>query len=123
MRILIADDDKAWVRVVTRYFSESGHKIFSSDTWSGAQALAGAEVPDVILMDGALPDGEPADFCAAIRAMAPLSRTALLVVSGEELEAGKLGADGFIFKGGSLAELETAINSVLAKVRVGNSGS
>jgi CheY-like chemotaxis protein len=110
--MLIADDDVVWVKVVTRYFTGLKYTVFSSSTWAGARALADQHLPQVILLDGSLEDGTSADFCASIRANPRLNKTALIVVSGDELEAAVCKADSFVLKGGSLGEVEDAIAEV-----------
>lgn len=113
MRILIADDDTIWVRVLARYFGGAGHEVLSGGTWEAARALAARAVPDVILLDSTLPDGEVGAFSRTIRSDARFDRTALLLLSGTEPEGGH-GADRFLLKGVPLAELEAAITSALA---------
>jgi DNA-binding response OmpR family regulator len=113
MKILVVDDDDVWVKVVTRYFTHLKYEVFSSYAWAGALALAEQHVPEVILVDGSLPDGTPSDFCAAIRANAKFKKTALILVSGDDREEQGCKADRFVLKGGSLSEVEAAINETV----------
>jgi len=113
MKILIADDDAAWVRLLARYFGGAGHEVLSGGTWAAVRSLAGRAVPDVILLDSALPDGGAGAFCEALRADGRFDRTALLLLSGAEPE-GAHGADVFVLKCAPLAELEAAMAAALA---------
>lgn len=113
MIMLIADDDDVWVKIATRYFTELKYQVFSAYTWSGALALAERHVPKVILLDGSLPDGSPAGFCAAIRSDPKFNGTALILVSGSERSGEGCKADKFVLKGGYLSEIEAAIKEVL----------
>jgi CheY-like chemotaxis protein len=113
MIILVADDDDVWVKVVTRFFTGLKYRVVSAYTWSGALALADLHTPDVILIDGSLPDGSASGFCATIRSNPKFTRTALIVVSGDDRAGDCCKADKFVLKGGSLSEVETAINEAL----------
>ncbi|HAT73203.1 MAG TPA: hypothetical protein DCS63_10345 [Elusimicrobia bacterium] len=113
MTILVVDDDDVWVKVVTRYFTHLKHEVFSSYTWAGALALAELHTPKVIMIDGSLPDGTSAGFCAAIRAKAKFDKTALILVSGDDRHSEACKADKFVLKGGSLSDVEAAIGEAL----------
>ncbi|OGR66094.1 MAG: hypothetical protein A2X30_09635 [Elusimicrobia bacterium GWB2_63_16] len=113
MRILIVDDDAAWVHMLSCYFVGGGHEVLSGRTWAAARSLADHAVPDVILLDASLPDGEAGPFCEAIRSDVRYGRTALLLLSGTEPEAG-CGADRFVLKGLPMVELEAAIAAARA---------
>lgn len=118
MRILIADDDALWVKIVGKYFSLKNHEVCSANTFAGALALAAEKLPDCILADGELEDGSVEKFCAAVRSAAGLGRTALVCVSGTELSVEACGADAFILKSGALDELESLMAATL-KTRLG----
>lgn len=113
MKILIADDDAAWLHMLTRYFGAAGHEVFSASTWKAARALAESALPDLILLDSSLPDGEAGAFCAALRADRRFGGTALLLLSGDETPAGH-GADGSLLKCEPLSALNAAIAAALA---------
>lgn len=109
MKILIADDDTAWVHLLSSFFGRAGHEVFSAGTFRAALALAGREIPEVMVLDSALPDGEAEWLCRALRADRRFDRTALLLVSGAVPENGCCGADRCLLKGDPLAYLETAV--------------
>lgn len=121
MKILIADDDAPWVRMLSRYFSGGGHEVYSCGTWQAAGALALRAMPDAILLDSCLPDGEAVDFCAFLRADARFDGTALVMVSGAGPEAAR-GADGMLTKCEPLAKLDAAIAAALSARRAAGGG-
>ncbi len=118
MKILIADDDALWVKIVSHYFSLKKHEVRSAGTFAGALALAAGQRPDCILADGELADGGISAFCAAIKTTAGLEKTALVCVSGAEQCPAESGADACVVKGGALSELEAVIGAAL-KARLG----
>jgi len=121
MKILIADDDAPWARVLSRYFSSAGHEVYSCGTWQAAGALALQAVPDAILLDSWLPDGAAVDFCRVLRADARFDRTALVMVSGAGPEAAR-GADAMLTKGEPLEKLDAAISGALSARRGAGGG-
>lgn len=114
MRILIADDDAAWVHLLSSYFGAAGHEVLSAGTFGAALALAARKIPDVMLLDSSLPDGEAREFCPALRADRRFYGTALVLVSGTVPEEGCGGADLCLLKGEPLTELGAAVARVLA---------
>jgi CheY-like chemotaxis protein len=117
MLTLIADDDIVWVKILSRFLKGLNYEVISAGTCAEALALAEKRVPGVILVDGTLMDGDAARLCAAIRARPGLDRTALVLISGEEHSPEACGADGFVLKGGQLAEIAAAIKEAAAKRR------
>lgn len=117
MKILIADDDDAWIRVLARYFAPPGYEVLWAGTWAEAGVLAERQLPDVVLVDATLPDGDAAGFCATLRADSRFDRTALIMVSGNEGAAADCPADRFVLKGRPLKELEDLLPEALKELR------
>jgi CheY-like chemotaxis protein len=111
--MLVADDDPFFIKVVFRFFTGLKYEVLSADTYAGALALAEERVPEVIIVDGSLPDGDDAGFCAAIRSKRKFDRTALIIVSGDDGDREGSKADRFVLKGGHLTDIETAVNETL----------
>ncbi len=83
---------------------------------SGALALARAELPDVIILDIAMPGGG-LSAAREIAAACPATRIVMLTVSEDEddlLAAVKAGASGYVLKGAGAGELVRVIRSVHA---------
>lgn len=118
MKILIADDDPVWVKIVSKFFSNKGHLVYSASNCSAALALAEIQCPDCVVLDCSLEDGSAAELCAAIKARKSLARAALIVVSGSEEERESCGADRFILKGTPLAGISDAMVDVLKSKKI-----
>jgi DNA-binding NarL/FixJ family response regulator len=83
---------------------------------AGALALARAELPDVIILDIAMP-GSGLSAAREIAAACPATRIVMLTVSEDEddlLAAVKAGASGYVLKGAGAGELVRVIRSVHA---------
>jgi DNA-binding NarL/FixJ family response regulator len=83
---------------------------------AGALALARAELPDVIILDIAMPGGG-LSAAREIAAACPATRIVMLTVSEDEddlLAAVKAGASGYVLKGAGAGELVRVIRSVHA---------
>ena len=121
MKIIIADDDAVWVRVLSVYLGGSGHEVLSGRTWAETRALADRDLPDAILLDSSLADGDAKDFCAVLRADPRFDRTALVLVSGAEPEEGH-GADRCLLKGEPMGAMVPAILAAAAARRAAGGG-
>lgn len=86
-RILIVDDEKSIRMLYYFLLSDAGHTVVEAET--GVQALSVLEeiVPDVILLDVAMPEMRGPEFAANLRTMArrrpELSGIPYFVMTGE----------------------------------------
>lgn len=112
MRILIADDDKVWARVLSLQMSSAGHEALAAGTWGEAGRMAEQALPDAILLDHSLPDGEAEDFCARLRSDARFDGTALLLFSGTGGD-GCEWADRCLLKGEPMETLPAEITAAV----------
>lgn len=117
MLILIADDDHAWCKMLSRFLVSCGHEALCAATWRGARALMSERRPDCVLLDGELPDGPAGEFCSAVRAEDSFAGTALLVLSGDESAAGGCRGDGFVLKGTPLKQVLESVTAAVAARR------
>ena len=117
MRVLLADDH-ALVRAGLRALIAAlpfVTEVYEAADGREAIALAGAEHPDVVLMDIAMPVMN--GFEAMSRILKDLSGTRVVMLSMYEDEevvwrALRLGASGYVAKSAAVAELEAALRAV-----------
>jgi DNA-binding NarL/FixJ family response regulator len=86
-----------------------------AETLSAGRALI-ANVPDVLLVDLALPDGSGADLIREARARLPQIRIIVVSIFGDArsvVRAIEAGADGYLLKGAGEQQAEDAIRTVL----------
>jgi DNA-binding NarL/FixJ family response regulator len=116
IRVLIADDHallREGVRALLNTLDEI-EVIDEAATGREAVARAAEQKPDVVLMDISMPDLNGFDATERLRKIDDRIRVVILTIhSGEEYirRALRAGASGFMLKGGTRAELETAIRS------------
>ena len=116
--VLIVEDDEGIATQLVRGLTRGGYQVEHVTT--GGAALAHA-VPDVVLLDLELPDGDGVNVCRKLRER---SAVAIIVVTayGEEsdrVNALDAGADDYLVKPFGLAELQARIRDVLRRVRPG----
>ena len=118
IRIAVADDHPMFrAGVVMSLREEADIDVVGEAADAGsALAIARSELPDVMVLDIAMP-GSGLDAATAIAAACPATRIVMLTVSEDEddlLAAMKAGASGYVLKGAGASELAGIIRSVHA---------
>jgi two-component system OmpR family response regulator len=117
--ILIAEDDKEFLRILSAYFGKSGFTVYRAETCEEAVRLARELLPDCFLLDYQLADGNAAPVCVFLRGYEPLRRAPIVILSGHTERSAECydfcQADVFIEKGRSLEEIGAAINRHLGR--------
>ena len=99
----IVDDDRVFIKLLTKYLTSDSVSIVSSNTSSDALQQILRLKPDCLILDIMMPGIDGLDLCKQVRAEPSLDRTKVVVVSGKAYEidrkrAFEMGADGYIFK-------------------------
>lgn len=113
MRVLVVEDDPEIRALIQSTLSVEGFEVQTAVSVSEASALLRHALPDILLLDLGLPDGDGAALVQEVRKHHALP---ILVVSARHQEAQKIqlldaGADDYLTKPFSVAEL-------LARIRV-----
>jgi two-component system KDP operon response regulator KdpE len=113
MRVLVVEDDKEIRALIRASLSVEGFEVQTAVSVSEASALLRHDLPDVLVLDLGLPDGDGIELVREVRKQHGLP---ILVVSARHQEAQKIhlldaGADDYLTKPFSVGEL-------LARIRV-----
>ena len=115
--VLIVDDKFSVTRMISEYLESKGFKILVAN--NGVQALTEARIhhPDLILLDIMMPHMDGYEFIKIFRSE---SSTPIILITAKIEETDKvigleLGADDYITKPFSLAELVARIHAVLRR--------
>jgi len=116
--ILVVDDDPAIRESMARELRASGYTVIpASDGQEGARAFA-SHAPDLVLTDLSMPRSDGFELISAIR---PAAQTPIIVLSvrgndADKIRALDLGADDFVTKPFSVAELLARIRAQLRRM-------
>ncbi len=116
-RILIVEDEASIAEPFARLLEREGFETSIAATAAGALDAARAHPPDLVLLDLALPDGDGRDVCRTLRAESGVP-VIMLTARGTETDrivGLELGADDYIVKPFSAAEVVARIRAVLRR--------
>lgn len=117
-RILIIEDEPAWVELLTFWLRKIGYRTDAAVTGREALELAKREPPDCILLDLVLPDQSGTEVCMKLRALPALSRIPVILFTGHKRERVlglQSGADYFVTKSDQPHELLATLEAVFRR--------
>jgi phosphoribosyl 1,2-cyclic phosphodiesterase len=99
----IVDDDRVFIKLLTKFLSSESVTVISSTTSSDALSEIIRLQPDCLILDIMMPGIDGFDLCKQVRAEKDLDNTKIVMVSGKAYEIDRkrafdMGADGYIFK-------------------------
>jgi DNA-binding NarL/FixJ family response regulator len=119
IEVMIADGDE-FVRAGLRalFHTEADVRVVAETTSSADAVRQSARLgPDVVVLDGSIPDGEIVEACRALRSHAPRTRVLVLIDRVEPasvLNAVLAGADGCVAKSSRLSDVRRIVRAVAA---------
>ena len=119
-RILIVEDDKDIVEMITYNLQKEGYKTISAFNGEDGIYLAKKQKPDLLILDIMLPERDGLDVCKSLRNQDSTKHIPIIILSAKSLEADKvigleLGADDYMAKPFSPRELIARIKAVLRR--------
>ncbi len=117
-QILIVDDDPTLLRFFGEYLTGEGYQVITARNGSEALRAAFQNRPDLVILDVMMPGMDGWEVCARIREMSSIP---VILVTGKTSEADKLrgfklGADDYVTKPFSFAEVAARIRAVLVRI-------
>ena len=116
-RILVVEDEESISQPFAAALRRAGFEPLVTATAAGALELAASEQPDLVMLDLALPDGDGRDVCRELRRDSDVP-IMMLTARGTELDkivGLELGADDYVVKPFSAAEVISRIRAVLRR--------
>lgn len=114
-RVLVVDDEPAILKFLKPALEATDYVVSGAGTVAEATKRIASEVPDIVLLDLGLPDGDGKDV---IRRVREWSNVAIVVLSARDREAEKiealdLGADDYVNKPFGIGELLARMRTAL----------
>lgn len=121
-RVLLIEDDATIRTALTRSLRERGHAVASASSAMDGLRAAIADRPDLVVLDLGLPDLDGVDLLRMLRAV---SRLPVIVATARDGDAEMIrlldaGADDYVVKPYSAAQLDARIRAVLRRVGTGS---
>ncbi len=118
-RVLVVEDEPLTAEIVCRYLARAGYETRAEADGNVAMARASAWRPDLVVLDIMLPGLSGLDVLRHLRdGGAPRAAVILLTAKGEEadrIHGLRLGADDYVVKPFSPAELVARVAAVLRR--------
>ena len=116
-RILIVEDDRDTVKLVTAFLLRDGYRVLAAHNGIAGLRMAREEKPDLVVLDLMLPGLDGWEICRAIREESAVPIIMLTAMVGEEdrLTGLELGADDYVTKPFSPRELAARVRAVLRR--------
>jgi two-component system, OmpR family, alkaline phosphatase synthesis response regulator PhoP len=123
-RVLVVDDDRQIVRLVSSYLEQAGMSVLSAYDGETAQHMIQKERPDLIVLDLMLPGQDGWAITRWLRADAHLADIPILMLTAKVEDADKihgleLGADDYLTKPFNPLEMVARAKAILRRVRGG----
>ncbi|NPV10123.1 MAG: response regulator [Anaerolineae bacterium] len=109
-RVLLIDDDRAFVQLVLRMLRahEAPYQVRCAYTGAGGLERAREQAPDVVLLDLRLPDADGLDVARELRKIAGLAETPIILVTAALPPSDRAAAALHVYKGDGLSSQEIA---------------
>ena len=117
--ILLVEDDSDIMRINRTFLENEGYAVHCADSVQTASFMLEECVPDLVLLDVMLPDGDGMDFCKILRqkTQAPVIFLTARDENDSVIMGFRSGGDDYITKPFSMEELVLRIEAILRRVR------
>ncbi len=118
-RILAVDDDRDILKVVKANLELHGYEVDTAENWEDAKERLAARIPDLIILDVMLPDGDGMEICRGLRKDFP--EMPIIMLTAKDKVSDKVfglesGADDYMVKPFETLELVARIKACLRRV-------
>lgn len=120
--LLVVEDDTGLNRLLTEHLGEK-YQVSSAQNLAQAQKVIGERLPQMVLLDLNLPDGDGIDFMRQLRSYTTVP-VLMITARGkveERVQGLDSGADDYLVKPFSLDELDARVKALLRRSSSGES--
>jgi len=120
-KILVVDDEPAFVRLVSQVLNHKGYQVFAANDGQEALRLLFARKPDLVLLDVIMPKMDGWQTCSRIR---DLSDVPIIILTGQRTNEEDIvkgldhGADDYLVKPVGNRELVARVQAVLRRAEL-----
>ncbi|MAW88688.1 MAG: hypothetical protein CMJ42_19380 [Phyllobacteriaceae bacterium] len=120
-RCLIVDDSAVIRKVAKRILSSETLRILEAESGAMGIALCRSELPEIIILDGTLPDYTPTEFVTTLKSWVEPAHMPIILVLVHELDivpimrAKRAGAAGYLLKPFDRQSLTTRFHEQVEK--------
>ncbi|MDT8998927.1 response regulator transcription factor [Paucibacter sp. APW11] len=127
-KLLLIDDDARLTGMLADYLSAAGFELSVAGSLAKARQHLAEHLPDLLVLDLMLPDGDGLDFCRELRGDNRLRRLPVLMLSarGEPMDrilGLELGADDYLAKPFEPRELQARVKALLRRLEPAGDGA
>ncbi|MDV7141715.1 phosphate regulon transcriptional regulator PhoB [Tropicimonas sp. TH_r6] len=126
-RVLVVEDEPAQREVLAYNLEAEGFRVERAENGEEALLLVDEEAPDVIVLDWMLPNVSGIEICRRLKTRAETRNVPIIMLSARSEEVDRVrgletGADDYVVKPYSVAELMARIRAQLRRVRPASVG-
>jgi len=121
-RVYVVEDEPELLRLLSTYLERNGHEVRGFENGLDAERATVADPPDLIILDVLLPGRDGLSLLRNVRRQGVRTPVILLTALGQErerLEGFRAGADDYVVKPFSPAELMLRVDAILRRARTG----
>lgn len=115
IKILVADDEPAIREVVGLYLEKEGFTIFTAENGEQAMEIEAAEQPDLMILDIMMPKATGLEVFRSLQRSIPVIFLTAKSAEADRIAGFSLGADDYVTKPFSPAELVARVKAILRR--------
>ena len=119
-RVLIVEDEASLAEMLRYNLEAEGFRVFHAESGEDAELLVREESPDLVLLDWMLPQVSGIEICRRLRARPETRNVPIIMLTargeeGDRIRGLSTGADDYVVKPFSLAELMARVRAILRR--------